>query len=251
MDRMVEFDSDPALFRSENARDGFHVQMISRASRGQAITETAIFLPLFLLVFFTILWAIQTSVVNERLQSAVRYSGVISSQQDPFTEYSLYDVYSNLGSKTRVTPDPCQTPSTDAITDTGSYPGPASAPYWQPKNGSVQLTCNNGTALQTSMSGGALLKPEIFLHDNAYITAQTTVPQLLSSAMGSATTLQAQANFMHAPDLGTILHCYPELGSAITASLQPQANATPGAAPTPLPTNVPSTPLSVDPSCTN
>ena len=226
------------------------MQIVARASRGQAITETAIFLPLFLLVFFTILWAIQTSVVNERLQSAVRYSGVISSQQDPFIEFSLYDVYANLGSNTFVTPAPCQTPSTDAITNTGSYPGPASAPYWQP-TGAIGQTCNNASALQTSMSGGSLLKPEIFLHDNAYITANTSVPQLLSSALGSKTTLQAEANFMHAPDLGTVLHCYPELGAAVSASLQPQVGATPGTVPTPLPTDIPSTPLTVDTSCTN
>lgn len=226
------------------------MQVKSGRARGQALTEMMVILPVFLIIFWAVIWVIQTSVVNERLQVAVRYSGLVSSQVDPYMEYSLFTMYNNLLSKNSVQPDACSSPSSDALTNTGSYPGPQTGTFFQPRSGSIVSTCNATTVAQTSLT---LSRNEIFLHDSAAITAQTTVPQLLTAVLGeSVTQLQAQQNFFAAPDLGTILHCYPELNAAIATSLKPSIGSTPPSSPpTPLPSSFSSNALNVSGNCTN
>ena len=63
------------------------------AQRGTAMIESAIFLPLFLLVLFGIIWAVQSSVQSERVQIAVRYDGFVSNEAAPYVGYSLYGLY--------------------------------------------------------------------------------------------------------------------------------------------------------------
>jgi hypothetical protein len=68
--------------------------------RGQAVVETVIFLPMFMFVLYGMIWAIQTAVQYERVESAVRYSGLVSQYTNPYSNYSLYALYGQLGSTT-------------------------------------------------------------------------------------------------------------------------------------------------------
>jgi Flp pilus assembly protein TadG len=51
---------------------------LRHAQRGQAVVETVLFLPMFLLALFGVMWTAQAAVQYERTQSAVRYAGLIA-----------------------------------------------------------------------------------------------------------------------------------------------------------------------------
>ena len=207
------------------------MQILTRASRGQALTETAIFLPIFLFALFAAIWGVQTAVANERMQSAVRYSGMISDQVQPYMEYSLFAMYNNLGNNVTVGTQPCQTPPPASLTDSPPYPGPSAAPFWRVSN--VTSSCSGG---MTQITGGGLDSPALLLHDFSQMSATTSVPPYITATLGrSLTTLTATQNFTAPPDISTMMHCYPELNAAITQSLRPQTAPNVTVLPTPLP----------------
>ena len=53
-------------------------------SRGQALVETVISLPLFILALFAMIWGIRAGVMAERVQSGVRNAGIVLSHADPY-----------------------------------------------------------------------------------------------------------------------------------------------------------------------
>ena len=59
------------------------------AQRGQAIVETALFMPIMLLLILSIVYLSQAGVAQERGQAAVRYGSLVS----PVQNYSLPAVY--------------------------------------------------------------------------------------------------------------------------------------------------------------
>lgn len=210
------------------------------AQRGTAMVESAIFLPLFLLILFGIIWAVQSSVQSERVQIAVRYGGLVSNEAAPYVGYSLYGLYTQVAAPTIA--NSCSAPTTDALTNTGTFPGPASNPFWSPESGQTNGTCSKGQAVLT---GGELSNSIVFLQTTSSITTQVSVPTPLQSTLGTANqNLSATENFFDTPDLGTLLSCYTELDSAVKQSLAdtPQGVTTP---PTPLPDNNAVNPLIV------
>src|SRR5579872_2831353 len=83
-DRLVGVDGDQTVFGPAEQRSAIHVQVSLRAQRGTAMVESAIFMPLFLLILFGIIWAVQSSVQSERVQIAVRYGGFVSNEAAPY-----------------------------------------------------------------------------------------------------------------------------------------------------------------------
>jgi hypothetical protein len=202
--------------------------------------ESAIFLPLFLLVLYGLIWAVQSSVQSERVQIAVRYAGLVSNEAAPYVGYSLYGLY--LAANSASIDTSCSPPVTDALTNSGSFPGPASPPFWTPEIDNTTGTCSKGTAI---LSGGDLSSSLVFLQTNSGITTQVQVPTPLAPALSTNnTTLSATENFFDTPDLGTLMACYADLDSAVSASIE---NAPQGAsvAATPIPDSNPITPLAV------
>ncbi len=203
--------------------------------RGVAMIESAIFLPLFLLLLYGVIWSVQSSVQNERVQIAVRYSGLVSNESAPYVGYSTYALYNAV--RTPAVTTACTAPSGDALTNTNSFPGPTSPPFWSPA-GTTSGTCTKSTAV---LSGGQLTSNVLFLQTTSNISTQITVPGPLQGSLGSNTqTLTASQNFFDTPDLSTLMACYSELDAAVAASLenQPQGAIT-AATPVPsiLPTN--------------
>lgn len=214
--------------------------MILRAQRGTAMIESAIFLPLFLLILFGIIWAVQSSVQSERVQIAVRYGGLVSNEAAPYVGYSLYGLY--LAASAPAVTTTCSAPTTDALTNSGTFPGPTSPPFWSPESGQTQGSCTKGTAVLT---GGNLSSSVVFLHTLSNITTQVQVPTPLQPTLNTANqALSASENFFDTPDLGTIMSCYSDLNSAVQQSLLRTAEGvvTP---PTPIPDNNPVNALSV------
>ena len=65
--------------------------------RGAALIESAIALPVALLTMYGVLYGTQLGTINERVQSAVRYTGVLATQSQPYHDYSLYMLYNGVG----------------------------------------------------------------------------------------------------------------------------------------------------------
>lgn len=119
----MELDPGQAL-RNDHEGDDAGL-LVTHAQRGQALAETVIALPLFLLAMFAMIWAVQASVLAERVQLGVRYAGVIGSKSQPYLDYSLYTVYGNLNGTSKVATQPCFQPTGDVLMGRGPYLDPA------------------------------------------------------------------------------------------------------------------------------
>jgi hypothetical protein len=110
--------------------------------RGQAIVETVIFVPLFLVALFAILYFGQVGVKQVRVQTAIRY-GINTLPQSEFSIEQVYATYQNYSSVTYnvpmpgLTPVPCPasaaTQTQLAFNQAQSVPtsAPSAQPYWQ------------------------------------------------------------------------------------------------------------------------
>jgi hypothetical protein len=183
-------------------------------NRGQAYIETAIFLPLFLLILFGIIWIVQSSVMNERLQFAVRYSGLISNTASPYSAWSLYSLYEDTlyPGSTQATRT-CYTPAPGVLVNASPFPGPQSAPFWQPSSVGTPA-CKPGHFTDAQISD----EPPVFNMMTSSIGAQAAVPSYLN-LVPPTTTLTAQETFLGAPDFVLMFTCYSQLGQSISNSL--------------------------------
>jgi|SRR5579884_1168246 len=219
------------------------------SQRGQALIESVIFLPLFLLVLFGIIWIVQVSVLSERAQIAVRYSGLISNESSPYTRYSIYAVYNNVGALQQSTPTTCATPGTDALLNdnsSGAFPGPKSAPFWWPDNSAASGTCTAGSA---PITGGTLTSPLLLTHSMASVSTTKSIPLYIQGSIGSYSTLTATQNFINTPDIATTFRCYPDLQAAVSASLSGEVSGQGAGMTLPLPDTNPTTPLPLGNNC--
>ena len=214
--------------------------------RGQALLESAIALPAFLLALFGVIWALQSGVLGERVQLAARYGGMVSSQANPFDSYSLFAVYSSAGG-VPIAP-PCIAPPAAAIIGNSApiaTPAPISQPFWQPVGGSVSATPSCGRTISTA---AGLSAPKLLGHVKITIDAANAVPSFIQQFAGSQTDWNASVNELHAPDMSTLVACYPELAAAFLNAVTPPAPS--GAPPVNAPISTPATgPLALDGGC--
>jgi len=226
------------------------MRRLRHLQRGQATVETAVFLPVFLLVLFGVIWAVQSSVVGERTQIAVRFAGLISDEVSPYDHYSLGTIYDSIPSVNTQETYTCSTPVPDALMNNGNFPGPVTAPFFQPTGGTATGACTQG---ETHLSGGSMASSLVFVHTSSSISATTNVPSWLSSALGSTQHLSATQNFIDGPDVHTILTCYndgktDDLGTVVAESLS-RTTLNASSAPTPLPESPVTTSLALSSSC--
>ncbi len=222
----------------------------AESQRGQALIESVIFIPFFLLVLFGLMWIVSVSVINERAQIAVRYSGLISNEASPYSDYSLYAVYNNIGQYSQGVPQSCVTPGPDAFLNdpsNGAFPGPTAAPFWAPDNNVSSGTCTPGTAVIT---GGQLASGFLLQHTDATAQASKTPPMYVQPAAGPLSTLSAEMNFINTPDVGTLMTCYSELHDDASATLvgETQSNGQ-NTFSAPLPDSNPTDALSISNTC--
>jgi hypothetical protein len=216
--------------------------------RGQALIETAVFLPVFLLVLFGVIWTVQSSVIGERSQIAVRFAGLISDEASPYNQYSMGALYNGLPGVAAAETYTCATPPPDALVNNpsnGYFPGPKSPSFFQ-QSGINTDVCTQG---ETNLSGGSMSQPLLLVHTQSNIQPYTSVPGYLQSVIGSITQDEtASQNFVDGPDIQTVLTCYPDLGNAVEQSLT-DATLDVSAAATPLPSSPNTAPLSLSASC--
>jgi hypothetical protein len=211
--------------------------------RGQALLETVIFLPLTLLTLWAVIWVAQYGVMSERVQSAVRYSGLVSNQINPYVEYSLYVLYNSLGPMSSNAPIPastCNAPTTDALTNSNTYPGPSTAPFWMATPSAPNVSCSSTTSQVAAFTG--LNSTALALSNTPIVQAQTIVPIYLSAAMQFGNVINqpnmpsnASLNFMKPADMSTLMTCHPDFQTTVGAALAPTIPpASPGTTPSPI-----------------
>lgn len=221
------------------------LRLVSARARGQALIETAIALPVFLIAMFGVIWALQSGVLGERVQMAARYGGMVSAQGNPFQQYSLYGVYGAAVGTPVVAP--CGLPPAQMLSGGSPLVAPAapSPQFWQPTGTpAVSGTCGRTLSTASGLSG-----PKLLGHAQLTVDATNDVPLSLQAAFGSAATpWNATVNQLESPDMGTLVACYPELKAAFAASVSPPGAT--GSAPSVSAIAQPQTnPLSLDGSC--
>ena len=228
---------------------------VSHGERGQAIVETVMFLPMFLLALFGILWAVQAAVQSERSQSAVRYAGLIAQADSPYNEYSLYSMYSQLP-LTSLPLLTCNMPQAviDTLSDASpTYTSPevvtASPSFWSPPTGLPTFACPV-PALVGIPAGTGLAQDVILTERNPSVTSGISVPPVLTNLFGSGvTTFTSSGYFFRTVGVNTIIECYGTLKTQIKNSLdftQDTAGAIP---PVALPNSFATIVLSPQASC--
>jgi hypothetical protein len=221
-------------------------RLVTVRARGQALLETAIALPVFLIAMFGVIWALQAGVLGERVQMAARYGGMVSAQGNPFQQYSLYGVYGAAVGTPVVAP--CGLPSAQMLSGGGPLVAPAapSPQFWQP-SGTPAVSGKCGRTLSTA---AGLSGPKLLGHAQMTVDATNDVPLSLQAAFGGASTpWNATVNQLQSPDMGTLVACYPELQAGFAASVNPAASG--GNGPSVSAIAQPRTdPLGLDGSCT-
>jgi TadE-like protein len=201
-------------------------QLVTHRSRGQALIETAIALPVFLLAMFGVIWALQTGVLGERVELLARYGGMISAETNPYQQYSLYAAYSAAAGSPLAAACPTAPPA--LIQNAGPLAAPATAtqPFWQPSStATTQTTCGK------TLAGGSLSSAMLLGRSAVSVSASSEVPASLQMT-GSQTTRSATLNAFHSPDMTTLVGCYDELQSAFEHSVDPTTDLSPATTPT-------------------
>lgn len=207
------------------------MRFLRSASRGQALAESALFLPLVLLVLFGTIYVSQYGVLAQRTQLAVRYAGLIQTN----SLYSAAQIYNFLSQPSGTIPS-CPSPPPALVTSGPPLPGPASAPYWQPV--SVTTSC---TPIAHSVGGAQFLAADIFVASQDTVTTQLAVFPYLQSVIGAPTvSVSASEPFAHTADPSAILYCSQEVNSRVSNAVMgaltpPTPNPSPTASSSPAP----------------
>ncbi|HEY0613551.1 MAG TPA: TadE family protein [Candidatus Elarobacter sp.] len=190
---------------------------LTHRARGQALVETAIALPVFLIAMFGVIWALQTGVLGERVELVARYGGMVSAEQNPYQQYSLYAAYGAASGSALATT--CATPPPGLIENGGPLAAPAAAtqPFWQPSS-TATTTAICGKTLAGS---SGLSAPMLLGRNQITVTATSDVPTTLQPFAGTHTDRSATFNAFQSPNMATLVGCYDELQSALEHSIDP------------------------------
>ncbi|MFN2528907.1 MAG: TadE/TadG family type IV pilus assembly protein [Candidatus Baltobacteraceae bacterium] len=190
---------------------------MKHGQRGQALVETAIFLPVVLLILFGIVYFSRLGVLSERVQSAVRYGTLISFNSAQV--YSGADIYNGLSSASpsALCPPAVATDTSQAVTHANAPSGSASpVPFWRP-DVAASATCSVSTI---SFTGPPYQSVHIFTVTRDSAIAGVAVSPYLQSFLGTTNNAGATLGYMHSDPPSVILYCLGSLGSAVATALQ-------------------------------
>jgi len=195
--------------------------LVTARSRGQALIETAVALPVFLLVMFGVMWALQTGVLGERVEMVARYGGMVSAEINPYQQYSLYAAYSAAAGAPL--PAICATPPPDLIGNGAPLAAPVAQTlgFWQPASGTATAGAVCGRAIS---NGLGLSAPMILGRSAITVNAANDVPATLQPFTGAQTQRGATLNSFRSPDMATLIACYPEMQAAFEHSIDPSTD---------------------------
>ncbi len=204
---------------------------VTRGSRGQALIEMTIVLPIVLLALFGILYVARLGVVGERAQLALRYGG-IAGFINGSGAYSAANIYANLNPSS--IPQPCPTPAMGAFDNSAPFPGPTSAPFWQPDSTSNAAPCAPAVF---GLGGAQFLASHFFSATSLTVNANVDVPSYIQTALGETVQgVSASETFVHPAFPGMILYCSTEVRNRVNGAITAEGSSIP---PTPIPNGAP------------
>lgn len=173
-------------------------------SRGQALIETALMLPIVILLLFGIIYFANFGVVNQRVQIAIRYGGLVGFSSSGAGLFSAGNIY-QAGATSPGGSD-CPPPPIGVLSDAAPFPGPTSVPFFNPSAASAPQPACKVTAL--NFKGGAQFLAADYLA-NAYETmsASSDVPYYLNGLFGTLSTVTQSETWTHPAWPAVILAC--------------------------------------------
>jgi hypothetical protein len=215
-----------------------------RRQRGQAIVETAIFLPILLTAMFALIFFSRLGVLSERGESAVRYGQLVTFRNGSYTVGAVYELIDELLNPSANYLGPlCLAPAPSAATPApsnnvgsavlaaltqsqvlGSSTGPAAKRFWQPDTTPATPPCLpfsiSLTSSASSAGPAAANSPGLPLSiTGVSISAQISAPPILTKVISNTTT-SAQINFLNVAAPNVLLACLPGMSAVLTV-LQP------------------------------
>lgn len=203
---------------------------VARFTRGQTIIEFVVAMPIVLLALFAIIYFSQYGVVSERAELALRYGGIVAFN-DTQTVYSASDIYDNISGGYAN----CPAPPVGILNDGGPFPGPTSAPFWQPStDGTVPAPSTSCQSAPQGFGGSQFIASHFWGDTQVSVSAAVDVPPYLQPAIGGANAGQTSTTlgFIHAAYPGVIMYCSKEVRQRVQAAVTASGNA-------PLPTPIP------------
>lgn len=192
--------------------------MSMQGTRGQAVVETAVFMPLLLTAVAAMILYSQVGVAQERAQTAVRYGFTSAAQAE-----SIGGIYGQLstagGSGSMACPQSVTAGTAAAVTqsqDAGSAPAPS---IWTPT--SVVPSCT--MSFYKTMNGGNVFLSSGFVGSiSSSVTAQMKVPQSLAAFERGA--VSASMTTLTAASPAIIMFCRPFVAAPVAAALSGDAS---------------------------
>lgn len=196
-------------------------------------------MPIVLLGIFAIVYISQFGVVSERAELALRYGGIAAFDTSS-SEYSAASIYYNLSGQVPA----CPAAPVSIVQGAGPFPGPTSAPFWQPSADAPATSSCSG--LPYGFGGSQFIASHYWGTTTLTVSAGVDVPPYLKPALGGNTgTATTTLTFIHAAYPGVILYCSTEIDNRVKAAVT--ANGS-----NPLPTPIPDgTDLSTPPPDNN
>jgi hypothetical protein len=116
----------------------------------------------------------------------------------------------------------------------GPFPGPTSAPFWQPSTDGVQQPWSNCTSGAVGFGGSQFMASHFWGNAQVEVKAAVDVPPYLQPALGGSTSGMADTvlTFIHAATPGMILYCSMEVRNRVQGAITAAGSA-------PLPTPMP------------
>ncbi|GAC1576501.1 MAG: hypothetical protein NVS3B7_09430 [Candidatus Elarobacter sp.] len=191
------------------------------SQRGQALIETAIFLPVALLALFAILYFGRFGVLEERAQSAVRYGATVS--YETAGRYSAANLYATLAANAAPAGVCPAGVTSDTVTVLNGLQGGAPAQGYFTVNPTPSATCTMTTA---AITGAAPEAFRYFAVTSHAVSGKIDVPSFLSSALGSSGGVAASLGYIHSDTPGLIVYCTAHVGASVAAALNATYTAT-------------------------
>lgn len=195
-------------------------------------------MPVVLLVLFAIMYVARLGVVTERAELALRYGAISmfeSGAQSVYSTASIYNFYNN-------TSPSCPAPTTAVFSNSAPFPGPTSAPFWQPDT-TPTASC---AVVPWGFGGAQFMATHYFEQTQLTVSAGVNVPAFLQGALSGQTvsTATTTATMAHPVDPAMVLYCSTEVRARVSDALTAGGTVT-------LPTPLPGTPTAPPPPNNN
>jgi hypothetical protein len=185
-----------------------------RVSRGQALLETMLFMPVALIVMFAILYFARFGVLEERAQAAVRYGALVSYESA--SKYSAADIYDAVAGNA----PPATTCTASVATDMvkaldGTGPAGSAPAFWKPD----QPATAGCTVTVLTFGGASWAAFHNIPVTRLTVSGSMNVPAYVTSVLGNTGTVSASLGYAHSDPPSMIMYCLSDVASAVSAAL--------------------------------